>query len=210
MSAKLRKFVRSTWIYNLATKFRRSIHYRRWLKNGCPHPPSCFVKHRILKEYARRFPADVFVETGTFKGDMITALKDDFKEIHSIEIVPEFVETARKLFRKDPHVTIHEGDSGKVIKEVLEQIKGKSAMFWLDGHYYSEVPKIAEEECPIVEEIAAIKNSDVDPVVVLVDDVREFDGTRGYLTLDDLKDELDTLGDGRQYYYLDDIIRWHR
>jgi hypothetical protein len=210
MSGTLRKFIRSTWIYDLATKIRRPIHYRRWLKNGCPHPPPGFVKHRILREYARRFPADVFVETGTFKGDTITALKDDFQEIHSIEINPEFVSTARKLFKSHDHITIHEGDSGVVLKDVLELIKGKSAMFWLDGHYYSAVPLLAEDECPIVAEIAAIRKSEVDPVVVLVDDVREFDGTRGYLSLEGLKKELDTLGDERQYYHMDDIIRWHR
>ena len=41
------------------------------------------------------------------------------------------------------------------------------------------------------------------------DDVREFDGTRGYLSIDGLKAELDGLAKGRQFYHLDDIFRWH-
>ena len=45
--------------------------------------------------------------------------------------------------------------------------------------------------------------------VVLVDDVREFDGSRGYLTIDELKAQLDGLAEGRQFYHLDNIFRWH-
>ena len=82
-------------------------------------------------------------------------------------------------------------------------------MFWLDGHYYAGVDKLVEDESPIIGELEAIRQSGVDPVVVLVDDVREFDGTRGYLSIDGLKAELDGLAKGRQFYHLDDIFRWH-
>ena len=82
-------------------------------------------------------------------------------------------------------------------------------MFWLDGHYYAGVDRLVEDESPIVGELEAIRNSKVDPAVVLVDDMREFDGSRGYLTIDELKAQLDSLADGRQFYHLDDIVRWH-
>ncbi len=205
----LKELLRSTWVFDIARKLRTPIHYRRWLKANCPHPPPGFVKHLILQEYARRFPCDVFVETGTFRGNTVSAMSEYFGEIHSIEINPVFASRARKIFKSDPHITIHQGDSAVILGEVLDRIGDKSVMFWLDGHYYAGVDRLVEDESPIVGELEAIRNSKVDPAVVLVDDVREFDGSRGYLTIDELKAQLDGLAEGRQFYHLDDIFRWH-
>ena len=205
----LKELLRSTWVFDIARKWRTPIHYRRWLRANCPHPPPGFVKHIILQEYARRFPCDVFVETGTFRGNTVSAMSEYFGEIHSIELDPVLASRARRIFNSDPHITIHEGDSSVILKDVLEQIGEKSVMFWLDGHYYAGVERLVEDESPIVGELEAIRNSKVDPAVVLVDDVREFDGSRGYLTIDELKAQLDGLADGRQFYHLDDIFRWH-
>lgn len=205
----LKEQLRSTWVYDFTSALRTPIHYRRWLRNGCPHPPSGFVKRRILREYAKRFPADVFVETGTYRGGTLSALRHDFPELHSIELNPEFAARARRIFKSDPHITIHEGDSAVVLEKVLAQIKGKSAIFWLDGHYFSKVPQFVEDESPIAGELEHIRNSDVEPLVILIDDVREFDGTRGYFTLGGLKEEMETIRKDRQFYVLDDIIRWH-
>jgi hypothetical protein len=210
MLTALKTLIRSTPIYDILTKMRRTIHYRRWLKAGCPLPPSGFVKHHILREYARRFPADVFVETGTYRGDTLSALKNEFSELHSIEVVPEFAERARRIFKSNKHITIHEGDSAVLMKDVLAQIKGKSAIFWLDGHFFGGLPRIVEDESPIVAELEAIAASDVEPVALLIDDVREFDGTRGYPTIEVLKGQITRLfGEDRQFFMLDDIIRWH-
>ena len=49
----------------------------------------------------------------------------------------------------------------------------------------------------------------MDSTVVLIDDVREFDGTRGYMRIDQLHAHLDRVAEGRQFYHLDDIFRWH-
>ena len=204
-----KELLRSTWVFDIARKWRTPIHYRRWLRANCPHPPPGFVKHIILQEYARRFPCDVFVETGTFRGNTVSAMSEYFGEIHSIELDPVLASRAQRIFNSDPHITIHQGDSSVILKEVLELIGEKSVMFWLDGHYYAGVDRLVEDESPIVGELEAIRNSKVDPAVVLVDDMREFDGSRGYLTIDELKAQLDSLADGRQFYHLDDIVRWH-
>jgi len=209
MRGFLQEHLRSTWVYDFTSALRAPLHYRKWLRDGCPHPPSGFVKRRFLREYAKRFPADVFVETGTYRGGTLSALKHDFPELHSIELNPEFATRARRIFRAEPHITIHEGDSAVVLKNVLEKIRGKSAIFWLDGHYFSKVPQFVEDESPIARELEAIRDSGVEPVAILIDDVREFDGTRGYFTLEGLRKELETIRPGRQFYVLDDIIRWH-
>jgi len=204
-----KELLRSTWVFDIARKLRTPMHYKRWLRANCPHPPPGFVKHRILQEYAKRFPCDVFVETGTFRGNTVSAMSRYFGEIHSIELNPVLASRAQRIFKSDPHITIHQGDSSVILKDVLQQIGKKSVMFWLDGHYYAGVDKLVEDESPIIGELEAIRQSGVDPVVVLVDDVREFDGTRGYLSIDGLKAELDGLAKGRQFYHLDDIFRWH-
>jgi uncharacterized protein with ACT and thioredoxin-like domain len=49
-------------------------------------PPGEQVKQRYVREYGSRFGIEVLVETGTFMGDMINAVKKDFKSIYSIEL----------------------------------------------------------------------------------------------------------------------------
>lgn len=205
----LKELLRSTWVFDIARKWRTPIHYRRWLRANCPPPPPGFVKHLILQEYARRFPCDVFVETGTFRGNTVSAMSRYFGEIHSIELDPVLASRAQRIFKSDQHITIHQGDSAVILEEVLDRIGDKSVMFWLDGHYYSGVTKLVADESPIVGELECIRNSGVDPAVVLIDDVREFDGTRGYLRIDQLHAHLDRVAEGRQFYHLDDIFRWH-
>ena len=76
---------------------RKSLRQRRqakallkWQRSGRPAPPPHQVKQAILRKYASKFNTRVLVETGTFLGDMIEAMRDNFDKIFSIELSEEY------------------------------------------------------------------------------------------------------------------------
>lgn len=48
--------------------------------------PSPVAKQRTLRSYARSYELNVLVETGTYYGDTVEAMKDVFERIYSIEL----------------------------------------------------------------------------------------------------------------------------
>jgi len=71
---------------------------QEWVRSGMPVPPPDVVKQRTVKEYAKRFGLHTFVETGTFMGGMVDAVKDVFCQIYSIELGLELYENAKRRF----------------------------------------------------------------------------------------------------------------
>src|SRR2546425_12007741 len=87
-----------------------------------------------LFPYTTLFRSQIFVETGTYRGDMVEAMKPLFHKIYSIELSDALFAEAQRRFRLDTHVELIHGDSGKELGRVMERIH-QPALFWLDGHY---------------------------------------------------------------------------
>lgn len=180
----------------------------QWKLTGRPVPPPPTVKHAIVKEYQRRFGPRVFVETGTFAGGMIDAVKDRFARIFSIELDPGWHARAVERFRGDPHVTLLRGDSGVRLQEVLDAL-AEPALFWLDAHYSGPVTARGAIDSPIVRELESIRAHRVDGHVVLIDDMRDFQGRDGYPTVDELVAWIRSVDPRGVVEVRDDILRWH-
>lgn len=181
----------------------------QWRLAGRPIPPPPFVKQAIVKDYQRRFDLRVFVETGTFAGDMIDALKQRFQRIVSIELDPGWHARAVERFRSDTHVSLLQGDSGVRLKEVLASLT-EPALFWLDAHYSGPITARGVVDSPIAQELAALRAHPVKGHVVLIDDMRDFTGRDGYPTVDEL---VAWIRDGDPTAIVevkDDVLRWHR
>ena len=75
----------------------------------------------------------VFIETGTYVGDTVKSIQPYFNEVHTIEI-SEYL--YNRFFQEHPdygNVTVHLGDSSKIIPELLSQFDDtKKCVFWLD------------------------------------------------------------------------------
>lgn len=180
----------------------------QWRLTGRSIPPPPTVKHGIVEEYRRRFGARVFVETGTFAGGMIDAVKDRFDRVVSIELDPGWHARAVERFRGCPQVSLLNGDSGVKLQEVLDSLT-EPALFWLDAHYSGPVTARGALDSPIVQELAAIRAHRVDGHVVLIDDMRDFNGTGGYPRVEEL---VAWIRDGDRTAHVevrDDILRWH-
>jgi hypothetical protein len=171
--------------------------------NSVPVPHN--IKSDTIKYYAKKFQIKMFIETGTFLGKMVIAVKDTFESIISIELSDTIFQRALKLFKKNTHITIKHGDSGAILP-ILLQMVSQPCLFWLDGHYSGGITAKANIETPIISEIKTILNHPVKNHIILIDDARLFIGTRDYPTLDQLKQVLYEFYSDFHFEVKDDII----
>lgn len=118
-----------------------------------------------------RYPNEVFIETGTFNGDAVReALLCSFNEIHSIEIHRPFYENCVVMFKNEPRVKLHLGDSSDFLWDVIKDID-VPITFWLDGHIEVGVPH-GKKPIPVLDELNAIGRHHIKMHTILVDDRR--------------------------------------
>lgn len=127
----------------------------------------------------------MFVESGTFRGDMVETMRRRCRRIVSIELDPLRYETAKARFVAHPEVSILEGDSANVLAGVVAALT-EPALFWLDGHYSGPGTARGERNTPILAELGHVLGHGIRHTI-LVDDARLFDGTSDYPTLAELE-----------------------
>jgi len=179
---------------------------REWERSGRPAPPPHVVKQMNLRAIARQRGLKTLVETGTYYGAMIEALRGDFDTIYSIELSEELHRQAVLRFADQAHVELIHGDSGQALKALLERIKMPS-LFWLDGHYSAGVTARGDKDTPIVEELSHIFSAPDIGHVIYVDDARCFGVEPGYPTIDDLRTFVKAHRPNSQIVVVDDAIR---
>ena len=168
----------AVWVVHLAKAQNTDIE--NWLARGKPIPTPHIVKEEAVRYYAEKYALNTLIETGTYLGDMISAMKDIFKKIVSIELSSELYLQAKSKFWKMSNVEIIQGDSGKVFPAILPQIE-EPCLFWLDGHYSAGITAKGQLETPIIEELQAIfHHPQKESYVILIDDARCFTGENDY------------------------------
>ena len=180
--------------------------FEKWQKTGFPVPSPHLLKQNVIAEYQEKYGYSVFVETGTYLGDMVEAQKDRFKRVISIELGAKLAKNAQKRFRHNRHVAIVQGDSSKILSVVLSEIN-EPVLFFLDGHYSSGLTTRGDKICPIFEELEAIFSANKYDHVILIDDARLFDGTGGYPTIIELTEFVYSKDSRYQIDIVHDIIR---
>lgn len=175
-----------------------------WKLTGRKLPPPHVYKQSVIKELAKKFGIEEIVETGTFKGDMIEALKKRFKKLSSIELSEFYYKNALVKFKKDKHVNIIWGDSGREIKKMLKTLKNP-VLFWLDGHFSGGKTAKAKVNTPVLQELESILKHKVKNHIILIDDARLFNGKDDYPKMSHIKKMI--KGMNYQLNVKDDIIR---
>jgi hypothetical protein len=153
----------------------------QWEKSGKPLPPPHEIKQRVISDFQKMSGLQLFIETGTFMGDMVAAQRSNFKKIYSIELGEQLFRDATERFKDDRHIHILQGDSSDVLPDILTEVI-EPAVFWLDGHYSSGITALGKKECPIYEELTAIFNAPPFAHILLIDDARLFTGANDYPT----------------------------
>lgn len=179
---------------------------RKWSKMGRNPPPPPMFKQKIVKTYARKFSVNVFIETGTYLGEMVKASRKTFEKIYSIELDEILYRNAKLKFSKFKHISIFQGDSSKILPKILPKIN-QPCLFWLDAHYSKDNTAKGEIETPIIQELNHIFNISNLNHIILIDDARCFKGKNDYPTLQELKKFISEKKPNYQFIVREDIIR---
>jgi hypothetical protein len=144
----------------------------RAIFNWPPAPATFAEKSAFITRKGKENGLKIFVETGTFHGEMIDAQRVHFQKFFSIELNEELFLAARAKFAHDPQVQLIQGDSGVKLREVADHLN-EPALFWLDAHYSRGKTSGGGAEAPIIKELSCLIPRRFNDVI-LVDDARLF------------------------------------
>ena len=157
-----------------------------------------------MREYGEKFGLKTLVETGTYYGEMVAAMRSHFDHIYSIEYVPELADRAAKKFSRDKHIRIFSGDSRVVMPEVLALLK-MPALFWLDAGYYGWVGQQGDQQ-RLSAELEMILSHRY-PHIILLDDARGLTGQNGIPSANEVKSHIESKFPTRFVEIKFDIMR---
>jgi hypothetical protein len=173
-------------------KFPTVRHLASVIKRG-QQPADHSVKQAAIRQLAEQYGTRIFVETGTFRGDMVEAMKQRFDRLYSIATTP--------------HVEILFGDSGEKLKEIMPRLTGPS-LFWLDGHFSGGDTAKGLEETPVMAELNHILDAPDLGHVIIVDDARLFGVDPAYPTISAMTEAVLRRRPNLEVSVADDAIRF--
>ena len=200
-----RKSLQRTPFYGLYKSIGHYPDYWYWKLRGEPQRSPHLVKQRAVLEYARRYDLRTLVETGTYYGEMVAAMKHHFDEIHSVEYDSRLAERAQKKFARWRHIHILEGDSQRVVPELLQLLR-RPALFWLDAGYYGWAGLEGDKQ-RLTTELESILRHPIHQHVILMDDARGLNGQNGAPTVGQLTERIAAQFPGRDIEVRHDILR---
>ncbi len=131
------------------------------------------IPKKIVLRFKEKGGIKNFVETGTYKGGTCFWAGHHFDNVYTIEIDPAI----SKATSEDPacpaNIKFYVGNSKDVLPKLVAELKGPS-VFWLDGHWCNVSEMGKDMECPLIDELKALK--DFGDSVILIDDARAFLG----------------------------------
>lgn len=158
----------------------------------------------------------VLVETGTYRGGMLAAVRGSFDTLHSIELNGLFYLYTKRRFAFDSAVHLWHGDSAAVLPQVLAEID-EPALFWLDAH--GGQAALLEDgsfaTAPVVAEVRALlQHQWAGEHVILIDDAHTLRaglrwGAGVWRELEELRREWRRRWPEGEWTVQDTILRIH-
>ena len=186
MKEAIKHFLAKYGLFSKVDLSRRMLQITNWACHGCRSTAPPPIKRMVLASYIKDYGLKHFVETGTHLGDTLADIAHDTSILAlSIELDAALYNAAVRRFAGWSNVTLLHGDSGVLMPVVVKGLMSPT-LFWLDGHYSGGTTAKSEIETPVSAELQAIFRSPVQGHVILIDDVRCFDGTHDYPHLDEL------------------------
>ena len=179
--------------------------YWYWKLRRNPVRSPHLLKQRAVIDYARKFGLRTLVETGTYYGEMVAAVKNHFERVYSIEYDPALAQRAVGRFERDPRIHIHEGDSAAVLPGLLKSLAAP-ALFWLDAGYWGW-DQLRRDPGRLSAEVEAILCHPVRGHVILMDDARMLNGQNGALTFPEFESRVAARFPDRSIELRYDIVR---
>ena len=210
MRQRIKRIIQNTPFYRFCRNwFAQRKHAKElveWQRKGKPVPPPRIVKQNVLKAYAEMYDLKILVETGTYYGEMVAAMKDFFERVYSIELSDKLYEKAKRRFEGENNIEIIHGDSGVELGKLMHKLQDPT-LFWLDSHYSAGVTAKGEKITPVYEELTHILSAPEQGHVIIIDDARDFGTNPDYPTVDEIKALIVSVGQDREIVVQDDSIR---
>lgn len=137
----------------------------------------------FLQSFIDSFNIEIFVETGTYKGDGLNyAKKFNFKKLFSVELMDEFYQQSSNRFLNDTRITVLKDNSIDGLNRITHEMK-ENCLFWLDAHLPDFYDKsygnnyIGQKKLfiPLEDELKIIKNNkNIENDVFIIDDIRIY------------------------------------
>jgi predicted O-methyltransferase YrrM len=112
-----------------------------------------------IKKLVEQFGIELIIETGTYLGNTTKRLAE-FAPVYSVELDPANYHKALQNVKGLP-VTLSCGDSVDFLQKQLSDLKDNRLLFFLDAHW--------GQHCPLIDELKAIAEHQVNPVIVIHD-----------------------------------------
>jgi hypothetical protein len=109
-----------------------------------------------------------YIETGTYLGDGIKAVLNNYENIHSIELSEKWYNYNIEQFKNNKNVKMYLGDSKKILPELLINIH-EPITIYLDAHYSGGTTAFGDEEVPLLFELDILKNRKYDDIIIIDD-----------------------------------------
>lgn len=177
-----------------------------WKLKKRPVPMPHKEKMKVLLKYIKTFKPDIFIETGTYLGQTVDKLENNFKEVYSVELDKKLYKNAKKIFSGNKRVKILQGDSAVVLNKIVKNINSPT-LFWLDAHYSGGITAKGKKNTPVLKELTVIAKHMSKGSVVLIDDAREFTGESDYPKLEMIQKFVEKQMPKYKIYTDKDIIR---
>ena len=120
---------------------------------------------------------DIFVESGTLYGGTAKASAAHYRRVFTVEKSSDFYAIAKKNLNSFSNVEVIHGDSAEILPRIMSN--WDNILFWLDAHWSGNVGGMdtagKENECPLLDELSAIKNFGKGKnYAIAIDDARLF------------------------------------
>jgi hypothetical protein len=191
---------------NWVVRRKQIADLAEWQRKGRPIPLPHMAKQRILREYAQRYGLRVLVETGTYFGDMVEAMKANFDRIYSVELSRDLHEKAMIRFKGIHNIELIHGDSSIELERIMAKIN-QPTLFWLDGHWSGGVTARGAKDTPVHDELRHILNAADRGHVIIIDDARCFGTDPGYRSIEELSEFIKSKRSNLDITVQDDSIR---
>lgn len=155
-----------------------------------------------IRKLVQKFEIETIVETGTFLGGTTRKLSEMADKVYTIEIDPENIQEATEFLRDTSNITLLEGSSPEVLRNLLQSDHG-NVLFFLDAH--------SRTYTPLIDELKIIAEAGIKPVIVIHDWKVPDRPDLGYdsyndqdYTLEWIQPSIEAIyGDDYTYYYND-------
>ena len=168
----------------------------------------------FINELFKYIDSNVFIETGTYKGDTLYRIADSKEcnpsKIISLELSDIFFNSCVKRFINYPSVLLYKANSKYDLYDIIKDINSPIT-FWLDSHW-SGTPDVGCDNqtlCHVLQELYQINQHPIKTHTIMIDDIRlmnlSLNRYEGFpVSLEQITDSIYNINPEYKIKYYDD------